>query len=146
MDNRDLEKCARCGESGEDRRTLWMACLYAMGELNVPFAQIAVQGQICKQNGTKEVIGHHVPTWAEGEGPSRHHPFFTLRVCKACRGSWMQAIKQWFNTPKPPQASCGSGIWIREFGALKEISEEEWKQLRGDREPVRFLDNHEEAF
>ena len=31
------EKCHRCGSVGEDRRTLWMACFYAMSELGIPF-------------------------------------------------------------------------------------------------------------
>lgn len=32
-----MEKCQRCGEDGEDRRTLWMACFYEMIELGLPF-------------------------------------------------------------------------------------------------------------
>ncbi|HYE73562.1 MAG TPA: hypothetical protein VEF04_09525 [Blastocatellia bacterium] len=31
------ECCQRCGEAGQDRRILWMACLYEMGELGLPF-------------------------------------------------------------------------------------------------------------
>ena len=63
------EKCDCCGEYGRDRRTLWMGCGYDMNELNVPFVE------------------------KKDEGVSG---FFTLRVCKHCRGNWMTAIKEWF--------------------------------------------------
>lgn len=33
------EKCQRCGDDGPDLRTLWMACLYDMSEMGLPFAQ-----------------------------------------------------------------------------------------------------------
>jgi hypothetical protein len=33
------EKCQRCGEVGEDRRTLRMECFYAMEELGLPFGR-----------------------------------------------------------------------------------------------------------
>lgn len=32
-----VERCERCGEYGQDRRTLHMKCLYQMSELQVPF-------------------------------------------------------------------------------------------------------------
>jgi len=67
------ETCQRCKRSGEDRRTLWMACFYAMHEIErVPFDH-------------KEIEGN----------PNR---FYTLRVCKSCRASWMQAIENWFTS------------------------------------------------
>jgi hypothetical protein len=34
-----MERCMRCGEEGEDRRTLWMACFYEMKELGIPFME-----------------------------------------------------------------------------------------------------------
>src|SRR6478609_9095715 len=65
-------KCQRCGEDGNDKRTLWMSCLYDMSELDVPFA--------LDNTGSRN--------------------FFTLVVCKDCRADWMQAIQDWFKTPK----------------------------------------------
>ena len=61
---------------------------------------------------------------------------FTLRVCKPCRGDWMNAIQEWFDK-KPIKESVGSGIFVRRNGATVEISEEEWQRENPDREPVR---------
>lgn len=94
------ETCARCGVLGQDRRTLWMACFYAMNELSVPFEQVSVHGVVLAPNGPRDRFGN--PEWesppygSEHETKSNHHPMFTLRVCKGCRGAWMQAIKDWF--------------------------------------------------
>jgi hypothetical protein len=68
------ERCARCGKDGGDRRTLWMACLYEMNELHIPFEKVSV----------KE------------DGMDRGRSFYTLRVCKECRADWMAAIQWWF--------------------------------------------------
>lgn len=103
------EICQRCGENDYDRRTLWMACFYAMNELGLPFD--------------------------EREISKDHAKFFTLRVCKDCRGDWMGAIKTWFND-KPVRESCGSGIFVRRNGATVEITREEWDELNPGREPV----------
>jgi hypothetical protein len=109
------EKCDRCNSVGEDRRTLHMSCLYAMNELGLPFKEDTSDG--------------------------RH--FFTLRVCKRCRAEWMAAIAVWFRaTPagqdhdaETPPPSLGSGIFIRENGAVQEISREEWDRRHPGREP-----------
>lgn len=66
------EKCQRCGDGPDpDLRTLWMACWYERwGELGLPFEKL--------RDGDRE--------------------FYTLRVCKQCRGNWLTSIKQWFHT------------------------------------------------
>jgi hypothetical protein len=110
------ESCARCHEVDEDRRTLWMACLYEMDELKLPFKHEVLQTHI-QDNG---------------------HKFYTMRVCKDCRADWMSAIQNWFHAGKRDMPSCGSGIYIRRNGALIEITEEEWYVLHPDKEPVRF--------
>lgn len=102
------ETCQRCHDIGEDRRTLWMACFYEMNELKVPFEMVEVGGK----------------------------RFYTLRVCKVCRGEWMSAIKKWFTDPKQEEAR-DSGIFIRENGATIQISESEWYRRNPGREPVR---------
>lgn len=111
------ETCQRCGNPGEDRRTLLMGCFYRLEELGIPFGE---------QNGR-----------------------YALRVCKRCRGEWMQAIKEWFharpqgedsdcNGADPHAApSCGSGIFVRENGTTREVTEEEWFRLNPGREPAR---------
>ncbi len=67
------EKCQCCGEMGHDRRTLSMACGYAMNELNVPFVEKDFE---------------NVPSFGKS--------FFTLKVCKDCRSRWMHTIEDWF--------------------------------------------------
>lgn len=93
------DKCTRCGAPGHgDLRTLYMKCLYDMNELKIPLVE-------------KDLHGAH---------------FFTMKVCKACRASWMKAIKSWFvNAPLPiteKEIKRGT-IFIRELGAVVELEE-----------------------
>jgi len=139
------ERCNRCGEDAEDRRTLWMACLYEMGELGVPFEQKPLfkaniedlekakdPGSIDLGNGKTLNI---TPGTVTCKGELTPMLMYTLRVCKACRAEWMQAIQAWFHF-KPMMESCGSGIFVRRNGATVEISREEWDRLNPNREPV----------
>jgi hypothetical protein len=140
--------CARCGRGPDpDLRTLWMACFYAMDELNVPFEEVALRGQYCEQTGTEPnpIVGE-IKVFAEmdPEVENRLYRFYTLRVCKDCRGQWMGAIQAWFNEGLRERVSPGSGIFIREHGATIEISEEEWYRRNPGREPVRFLGDPDE--
>lgn len=85
------EICQRCNKDGDDRRTLWMACLYDMTELNIPFEM-----QI-------------IPDARErNEFANEKHHFYTLRVCKTCRADWMTYIRNWFNDRNVKEL-CGSG-------------------------------------
>jgi len=102
------ETCVRCKEQDEDRRTLWMACFYDMDEMKLPFE--------------KEVLSY--------PGVTGNINFYTLRVCKSCRSSWMKSIKEWFHNADVPRESCGSGIFVREFGDNIEITEQEWHERR----------------
>lgn len=140
------ETCVRCGEIGEDRRTLWMACFYAMRELNVPFAEkslyaaegvrtvhkkvpIKVTRYDADSNGITETSMVDVPVHtAIGDGKLNERQFYTLRVCKACRSEWMQAIKAWFLHRKSEDHKTGTGAFIREFGRTREMTEEEIKE------------------
>lgn len=109
------EACQRCHEVDEDRRTLEMACFYEMDELGLPFKHDFIQTHI-QDDGKK---------------------FYTLRVCKECRADWMTAIKNWFENVEPKK-ECGSGIYVREFGGIKEVSDEEWYSKHPGIEPCRF--------
>lgn len=95
------DKCQRCGEEGQDRRTLWMACLYDMNELDIPFEIIDV--------GTRG--------------------FYTIKVCKGCRADWMTVIQKWFNTK--PEEEPETGYYVRELGATvqKELPEPNQSEL-----------------
>ena len=106
-----MDECIRCKEVGEDRRTLWMACLYEMDELEIPFGKIFSPPDYPLPN-----------------------KFYVLSVCKKCRSDWMMAIKDWFNKPATPEPGCNSGIFIREFGATKEITKEEWSHYNAYRD------------
>lgn len=132
------EKCDRCGNEGADRRTLWMRCFYAMEELDVPFSRAAIHGQYCELRDTKtESFGGYkfnIPIFAEPNGEATNVQFYTLRVCKRCRGEWMVAIRAWFHAvpegedhdadlhePNP----AGTGVFVREGGAIKELTADE---------------------
>jgi len=97
----DEECCQRCGEAGEDRRSLWMACFYEMNELRIPFHRSVVMDE----------------------------SFYTLRVCKGCRGDWLAAIKAWFES-RPSRKPTGTGVFVRRYGATVEATEEEVEQMR----------------
>lgn len=115
-----MEACQRCHEVDDDRRTLIMSCFYEMDELRLPFKH--------------EYLSTHI----QDQGQK----FYTLRVCKECRADWLHAIQDWFGKKPEPPEPIGSGIYIRDFGATREISDEEWVRLYGDEiQPVRFKED-----
>ena len=140
------EKCQRCGEVGEDRRTLRMDCFYAMEELKLPFEsetwfdapdtsklKKAKDPLSLPLGDTKiNITAGSVTT----EGELIPKDFYILRVCKTCRALWMSAIQRWFNEPQMHH-EVGSGIFVRRNGANVEVTEEEFRRLNPDREPVR---------
>lgn len=143
------EKCARCGEEGEDRRTLWMACFYAMNELSVPFDRVQIYGEYLKlqaiekrnlfPEGRGPVVEYPIYDLPKGSEPQKYN-FFTLRVCKSCRADWLDAIQSWFKSInfKHDVLSPDSGIFVHRNGAAVEITEEEWYRQNPGREPVRI--------
>lgn len=140
------EQCARCGELGEDRRTLWMACFYAMDELDVPFEVAGLSAVPVSFLGHEKLPSFNIEVPKFGAPSPDDKPqvrqFYTLRVCKECRGDWMAAIEKWFRFVAKRE-SCGSGIFVRENGATIEITEQEWAErcaLNGTPgiEPVRY--------
>ncbi len=110
-----MEECQRCKEVDEDRRSLWMSCFYEMDELKMPFVHKFLK-----------------------DADDSKYKFYTMRVCKNCRGLWMAMIKFWYDIPDNKPAACNSGIYVRELGATIEISEEEWYKRNPGIEPVRF--------
>lgn len=134
------EKCQRCGEIGEDRRTLQMACFYAMEEMGIPFEQVFVTGKKFAFKGTKEIRAREggfppltVPEYAKKASGKVDAAYYLLRVCKECRSDWMATIKNWFFTPPTVREGCGTGIFVRELGACREITLEEWERRRAER-------------
>lgn len=106
------ERCQRCGTADLDLRTLWMSCLYEMGELDVPFHV--------------EIID------------DRH--FYCLRVCKDCRADWLNAIRDWFaevqcNVKRLRMSKPVTGVYVRSFGATVEATPEQVEELRKRNQP-----------
>jgi len=66
---------------------------------------------------------------------------FALLVCKRCRSDWMHFIRIWFQTNAASNESIGSGIFIRDLGCSREVSEETFKKINPDVEPTRFIDD-----
>ena len=113
-----MDTCQRCGvENDPDLRTLFHSCFYEMDELNLPFSHFIVEGKTEKQSTREEV--------KEGKPFIQHsvfnRKFYTLRVCKECRASWLQSIQKWFNDKfDDTQSPTGSGIYKRHFGTTIE--------------------------
>lgn len=102
-----METCQRCGEDGQDRRTLHMSCFYQMEELGLPFEKMDFIAD----------EGYPVQT-------------YMLRVCKDCRAEWMEAIKKWFHEKPTINKETGTGVYIRKNGATVEATEKEVEEMR----------------
>lgn len=151
------EQCQRCGSVGQDRRTLQMNCFYDMAELPIPFVKTLLfqageeadftitkaAEKITLKDGTEFTLtSPHVRC----DGELIPQTVYTIRVCKRCRGEWLAAQVAWFQAQPQdedhdaddyqPGEGCGSGIFIRERGAIKEITREEWDRRNPGREPV----------
>lgn len=135
------EKCVRCGEVGQDRRTLWMAALWDMSTLGPPFetqtlfhADLEKVTDVAKMPTEVIAGGHRItiaPAVLRYDGDIRPHQFFTLRVCKDCRADWLEAIQVWFRSLKTPE---GDGdIPIRENGATRMITRDEWNRRQQEK-------------
>ena len=77
------DKCQRCGEVGQDRRTIFSACMYEMQETGIPFDQVKIKGTFHEKTGMKDTAFGPVPAFSE-EGSRTEHQFYTILVCKSC--------------------------------------------------------------
>lgn len=138
------DRCQRCLEVGEDRRTLWMAASYAMEEFDIPFDPvILLEGrtedlEISKDPTTIEVGEEKKKIVLESglvrsKGELRPMRLYTLRVCKDCRADWMKVIEDWY-AAGPKRESTGTGIWIRERGSVREATPEEVERMKRERD------------
>lgn len=100
------EKCDRCEVLGDDRRTIFMSCLYDMDELGLPLKMLEIKGTTAAKIGLGEptFVGTRPPVFADHDGEPRRRRFYTLRVCKSCRADWLDAVQEWFRNP-PQQIS-----------------------------------------
>ena len=149
-----MEKCDRCGKKGEDRRTLHMACFYAMEELDVPFKHSIVftpKDIEDIESGTEKPIriGNESIAITAGSVRCKGELYpkgqYTLKVCKNCRATWMEAIEHWFKTTDYRYKPTGTGVYFRKNGANVELTEleiDDYKQVMG-REPVRVVNKKE---
>jgi len=130
------DKCQKCGNGPDpDLRTLWMACFYEMNELKVPFVEVAIRGVFQKwvRDDTLDFAGRGLrkPIFKDVSGPEHQYKFYTLRVCKDCRATWMDAIADWFQSAKPAE-NLEANIPIRECGTTRMITREEWDRRQRD--------------
>lgn len=140
-----------------------MACFYAMEELDVTFdTDVLFQNAKNKDVMDVELVEKGKGIKAEDGTEIKITPpkfkindevfpkqMYTLRVCKRCRGEWLEAVESWFNAQpegedgdadEPEGSSIGSGIFVRRNGRNVEITEEEWYKNNPGREPVRAVE------
>lgn len=73
-----MNLCDRCAvDATGELRTLWMSCFYNMSELKIPFKSIDINN--VAENPVTSI-----------------KRYYTLRVCKECRASWLRSIETWF--------------------------------------------------
>ena len=134
-----------------------MRCFYEMDELKIGLQKekrwFIGESDVIEHMEDKLYTSRTTDSWGnvtEKSGTFTHRTYtakdgakidwdtiYTMRVCKQCRGDWMQAIKIWFHNPPPMnRESCGSGIFVRREGRSVEITREEWDSLNPGREPV----------
>ena len=147
------EQCQRCGRVGEDRRTLYMACFYAMHEFDVPFTQVQITGTVQRHTHDETMtfggVGrpHRFARYEDVDPAAepQKRGFYTLRVCKSCRAEWMQAIETWFrlgravrrdaedDDPGEPNYIAPDGtpgyVWVRRGGATVLATPEEIRAM-----------------
>lgn len=95
-----MEKCARCGEEGNDRRTLWLSCLYDLSETKMPLDHVAVNGVLCTPiEASPSYLGKQFAVFSPIPGSIEvSYKFYTMRICKDCRAEWIKAQMDWFNS------------------------------------------------
>jgi len=71
----DQEICQICGAYGEDKRSLYMGCFYAL----------------------KEIAPEFLSLWHVGTSEDMKRLFY-LRICKSCRAEILGAVKKALNT------------------------------------------------
>lgn len=113
------EVCQLCGAEGEDKRSLFIACLYAVHEAVPEAIDLAA-----------------VPALAESDLKRCYY----LRVCKACRGAFLGHLRQWRQeriarrgspmdhdgNDEPPEGEAY--IPVRVDGALARMTEAQYEE------------------
>lgn len=100
----DMNRCARCGRVGNDRRTLLHAAGYDMEELGIPFYNVILfhaDHDTLTVTREPESVGDIVIQSARciSSGELVPHLFHALRSCKDCRRDWLQMIEAWWGDP-----------------------------------------------
>jgi hypothetical protein len=120
----DEETCQLCLAHGEDKRSLRIACVYAIHEV-VPEAMDL--GSVPEENALRGG--------------------YFLRICKSCRGRLLAHLGQWRNEclalrdlPKDHDGNLGPpsedhNVPVRINGAIHYLTLEEWHARYRDRDP-----------
>ncbi|MBI4022667.1 hypothetical protein HY375_00680 [Candidatus Berkelbacteria bacterium] len=147
------EPCARCHKTDEDRRTLQAACFYDLSELKIPFGRKLVltpvgelKPEACtevKPPVTLPLQGRDpvmlVPPTLTYTGDVVPEDLFTLRLCKDCRADFMVALSIWWNTTPTVRRGADTGIFVREYGAVRELTVQEAQARWPEWEPPSDL-------
>lgn len=133
-----MELCQRCGDEGQDRRTLFMSCFYEMTELDgVPFTDVQITGLFTDQAIiTQKPLFKDGPTMrdinfiADPDQKITPYHFYRLRVCKDCRADWLHAIGDWFRNISVDLDPDGPVAYIRDMGTNRPMTDEEIRNHR----------------
>ena len=122
----DHDLCICCHAYGEDKRSLWVDCLYAV----------------------KEVVPDAIDINEVEPKPENHQRGFYLRICKACRGRFLGMMGDWWKDGvkrrELPKDHDGHdeyeddperNIPLRVNGAIVMLTREEWDQRETNRAP-----------
>ena len=104
----DSDLCMLCHAYGQDKRSLFISCFYAIEE-SVPEAiDLSLCGDGLKERG------------------------YYLRLCKSCRSSLLEHLEEWANkrrdlrgVPKDHDGDleddAGGGAFVRIYGAVRKL-------------------------
>ena len=120
MGNQIIMSCQKCGKKEHPLREILINCQYDLDNMGIPFAQ-------------KE-IGFFK------NDQVRPNFIYKLNVCIECRSLFMEAIKNWFETPVKVLSDVveGSGIFVNINGRNQEVSEKEFDRMYPGSKPVRI--------
>lgn len=111
----DHDLCMCCHAYGEDKRSLWIDCIYAVDE----------------------VVPEAINIGAVEPKPENHKRGYYLRICKTCRGRFLGMMGEWWaagvarrDVPKDhdgrEEAAAERNIPVRVNGAIVMMTEVEY--------------------
>jgi hypothetical protein len=119
----DMDLCMCCHAYGEDKRSLWVDCLYAV----------------------HEVVPEAIDLGGVEPSPKNHNHGYYLRICKSCRGRFLTMMGEWWKAgvdrrdiPKDHdghnefEPDPERNIPVRVNGAIVLMTRAEWAERQND--------------